>query len=76
MYDQLLGWMHRKLRQNSNDVFKEFNNGGGTFILICLLSALRFCSSKKNSHSIGKWAFLIQKRNENSLFMLIAFQIL
>ncbi|XP_066338084.1 protein LAZY 1-like [Miscanthus floridulus] len=29
MYDQLLGWMHGKLRQNSNDVFKEFNNGGG-----------------------------------------------
>ncbi|CAN6381272.1 unnamed protein product [Urochloa humidicola] len=29
MCDQLLGWMHRKLRQNSNDVFKEFNNGGG-----------------------------------------------
>jgi hypothetical protein len=28
--DQLLGWMHRKLRQNSNDVFKDFNNGGGT----------------------------------------------
>ncbi|CAN6371928.1 unnamed protein product [Urochloa humidicola] len=26
---KLLGWMHRKLRQNSNDVFKEFNNGGG-----------------------------------------------
>ncbi|RLM69055.1 uncharacterized protein C2845_PM17G07670 [Panicum miliaceum] len=26
---KLLGWMHRKLRQNSNDVFKDFNNGGG-----------------------------------------------
>ncbi|WVZ51769.1 hypothetical protein U9M48_002880 [Paspalum notatum var. saurae] len=26
---KLLGWMHRKLRQNSNDVFKEFNTGGG-----------------------------------------------
>ncbi|CAL4993338.1 unnamed protein product [Urochloa decumbens] len=29
LQDELLGWMHRKLRQNSNDVFKEFNNGGG-----------------------------------------------
>ncbi|KAJ1257139.1 hypothetical protein BS78_K206500 [Paspalum vaginatum] len=26
---KLLGWMHRKLRQNSNDAFKEFNTGGG-----------------------------------------------
>ncbi|TVU25389.1 hypothetical protein EJB05_27884 [Eragrostis curvula] len=28
---KLLGWMHRKLRQNNNDVFKEFSNvAGGT----------------------------------------------
>jgi hypothetical protein len=29
---QLLGWMHRKLRQNNNDVFKEFTTRGGTSI--------------------------------------------
>ncbi|KAL6654953.1 hypothetical protein ACP70R_008418 [Stipagrostis hirtigluma subsp. patula] len=26
---KLLGWMHRKLRQSNNDVFKEFGTGGG-----------------------------------------------
>lgn len=37
---KLLGWMHRKLRQNSNDVFKEFNNaGGGTCNCITGLAA-------------------------------------
>jgi hypothetical protein len=47
MYHQLLGWMHRKLRQNNNDVFKEFTASGGTSInLVYGSSSLHFCVKK------------------------------
>jgi len=63
MYDQLLGWMHGKLRQNSNDVFKEFNNGGGTFISSAFYLSVLFLAV----YLICTCSFLIPL--ENGIFL-------
>lgn len=35
---QLLGWMHRRFRSTSGDVFKDL--GDGTFTFVCLSARL------------------------------------
>jgi hypothetical protein len=45
---QLLGWMHRKLRQNNNDVFKEFTASGGTSINLVWFFITTFLHEKKS----------------------------